>query len=732
MMRTIQSLCAVSLLACSAWAQESASVIDPQRRGPAYEIPFYTGTIMPTPQQAEYSDEFVPLSRVGVILPGAVPADDPRLTLLLERIARRGGSFRIVKGVGGDFDSFVVVGDAASHLCPEDAPDRPESYLIHPMEKDGKPVFVLKGGDKLGLLWAIAAFNQLVTVRGGRPVARWAVVRDFPDTPGKRAYTPMNEDETPAKAWFAVNLLRANVVVYRMVRKMRRGVGLGWGEAELRKWRDRLKGIGGLLNPLGIEWYDSLWPLTTTPETTIHTKSEQDFRLILEVANSLAEAGGNLCLLYDDIRFPMSPADKADFGSAREADVYFLNKLYSAVAAQHPDFRILFCPPFYWGPKSDVSGLYGESRDEYLAAIGKGLPEAVHVYWTGPKVKSSKESPEDMRWMTELIRRKPVFWQNGYGVIHGGVYYHYPTDPIPAWRDWYYEAFFDDLAFFTLNTAGASANMTLMDYMWNRKAYDPERSIAAAGAKLVGPDAYPVLVKACEALEALDRYGWTPNAAAARNVVDVKRKTAELLTRRDEALALRPEVFRTWTPLPYYAKLRELYLKRLLRHPDLKQLTHADELVKERAAKEAGADPNADVILTPTDFELKRPARHYGAGEARRFVVWVNGTRSGLSTMRAAFRLTGPAAAARELVIAGLDHDASAPCRIRILINDKAVFEGPNPFAKDKWTTHAFKAPADCFRAGENSLVITNLEESDNISGAPWFMLNYVVIRRTE
>jgi len=723
---------ALPFLAGSIAFGEGRFDIPPWRQNPAYDVPFYTGAILPTPQQAQYSNEFIPLGRVGIVLGKDVARDDPRLALLLERLTRCGSAFEFVQAMAGEFDSFIAVGDTAE-ASALNAPQRPESYLISSPVKGKTPLVVLKGSDRLGLLWAIASFNQLVTKRDGRPVARKASVLDYPDVAGKRAFTAMAERENPELTWFAANLLRPNVVVYRMTRQMRRYSARGWrDEKSLDDWKARVGKIAALLGPLGIEWYDSIQPITGHPETNIRSKSDEDFQTILRIANALAEAGGNLCLLYDDVRFPLSHDDKKDFGTAREADAFFLNKLYAAVTAKHPKFKILFCPPFYWGPASNIGDTYGEPRDEYLAAIGRRLPQGIHVYWTGPRVKSGKEDPEDVRWFTGLIQRKPVFWQNTFGVAHGGEYYNYPTDPIPAWRDWYYEGFFDDLAFHTVNTNELLANMTLVDCLWNRRAYDPERSIVEAGRKVIGPDAYPKLVALCKALEALDIYAWSLTAAAAKNVEDVKQKTAELLARRDEALAVRAEAINTWTWIPLYISLRERYLERLLKNPNLKHLTEADDLVKTLAAKETGANAQTDIILTPNDFRLQRSARYYGADAMRRFVVWINGAKTNVSTMQATFRLKEPPTSDFELVIAGLDHEAAAPCRIRILANGHKVFEGPNPFAKDKWTTHAFKVPGQFLKDNENSLVITNIEDSDNLAGAPWFMLSYAVVRKAK
>jgi hypothetical protein len=97
--------------------------------------------------------------------------------------------------------------------------------------------------------------------------------------------------------------------------------------------------------------------------------------------------------------------------------------------------------------------------------------------------------------------------------------------------------------------------------------------------------------------------------------------------------------------------------------------------------------------------------------------------------MEASFRLSHPPTGDFELVIAGLDHNARPPCRIRIQANGKTVFEGPNPLAVDRWTTHAFRVRGDYLHDLVNSLTLVNLEDSESMTGAPWFMLHYAVLR---
>ena len=180
---------------------------------------------------------------------------------------------------------------------------------------------------------------------------------------------------------------------------------------------------------------------------------------------------------------------------------------------------------------------YGESREDYLAALGKRLPSAIEVYWTGPKVKSNKITAEDMRWVTNLIGRKPVYWQNTGSTWHG-EYFTYATDPMIAWKDSYYEGFFDQLAFFTYNGDGPYECLTRHDAIWNRETYDPVASSVEAAKKLAGPAAYPQMVEMFKALEAMDDYGWvTPTALAAKNVEQVRKQTDELVKLFDTAPA---------------------------------------------------------------------------------------------------------------------------------------------------------------------------------------------------
>jgi len=718
-------------------------VVPAAEEAPEFNVPYYTGKICPTPQSAVYRDDLLRAKTVGLLLGANIAPDDARVALLTGRIERLGGVVEIVESQDAPCDLMALIGETEygkTLLKDLEPPKHPEGYLLHSVKGESKSTVILQGHDFHGLLWAITAFNQLTKVEAGMPVMRDATILDYPASPGVRTYTPFRDDESISQAWLGVNVLRANMIQYRQMRShykvASRREGTSWrtpiqDEATYNEWRTHIKKIGAFLNPLQIEWCDAMQPNSFTGhvDDQIRSKNEDDIELMIKVSMELAKAGGHLMILYDDFRFPAHPDDMRDFGSARKADMYLLEKIYTTVAAQYPDFKIMWCPPFYWGPGGDPSEAYGEDRDAYLRAIGERLPKGVDIFWTGPKVKSSTVTKEDVQWITERIGRKSIYWQNACGYYHGGIFGAYPGEPIPAWRDWFYEGFFNDVSYFTFNEADPYTTLTLNDAIWNPKAYDPEASAVDATKKLVGETAYPSLIEISEAIEAMDHYGFSsPTAAAARNIDKIKAETKHIVELCKAAPA---SVTGKWTKITSLKERRERYLRRLLASPDLKSLTEVSDIVRARAIKTLGGDPKqARVIFTPNDFRAGRRPSHYGwNGTERRYVLWINGARSDAPSMQASFQLPYSLTGHSELTLSALNHKSEKPCRIRISMNGNNVFEGANPFASDQWTTHSFQVKGAFLRDGvPNTLLIENLEDSDVMSGAPWFMVNFATV----
>ena len=724
-------------------AGEAGTGVPATRQGPEFDVPVFTGTIMPTPREVSYRDAFLSLART-VIVPGPEAGpEDPRVRLLVERIERYGGTVAIQAEPDPDADCILVVGRPpwARDFPRSELPAVAESFSVACPDQGAGNVVLLEGRDSLGLLWAVTAVNQLIGRKAGKPALRKADVRDYPDVPARQRGVGFGgvamvgskgDDHSTASAvnaaWFAVQFRFGVLFLDRVYMESSKQ---WWREGAVAGFKKGLDDMGRFLNPLGIEWYVRVHPVYGTPEQKIRSGSQEDFDSVFAIASAIAEAGGNLFLTYDDHRFPVNPADTKAFGTAREADVAFINRLYKALKAKHPSVKMCFCPPFYWGPLS--SPAYPEPRDAYLSAIGERLPKEIGVIWTGPRVKSTTIETADLDWITSILKRKPTYWQNGVGIGYGGYWWHYGTEPIPAFRDWYGELFFEGLDGYMRYANLPSDCISLIaqaDYLWNRKAYDPERSIRDAAGKVVGPEHVPMLAALTEALRVFDIYGMAVSPASVRDapVIAGKRVALETAWANLMASPAAPAV-RTWSKLESIVAIHRRFAQRVESTKELKGFEAAQLKIRQLAEQEAGYGEGAGFLLTPHDFLGGFPAKTYGHQCEPRLATWIYGARTRFGKMNATWPLPAPPEHDYELILSGQNHDAPDACRIRIRVNGHPVFEGPNPFVRGGWSRQTFPVEGQLLRDGRNTLTIENIEASDIVSGPPYFLLNYAVVR---
>lgn len=740
----------VVAMALIVWLGALAPAVDlPQPPEDVLRMPFYTGRILPTPQKVVYSDRFASLSNTGLLLGADIMPDDPRLNVLRTRLARYGGRVKPAASLSEDCSAFLCLGETEPGKGMA-APDKDEGYVIQWSRRNGKDVAILKAHDRRGLLWAIVSLNQLVTQQDGKAVVQMADVVDYPairnrgfvsgcmpldpppvaDWPRQRFASPLNE--------YIVHCKLSKVCFSTSLLADRRIPAHSW-KAELPEAAiEDLRQTGAYLTPLGIEWYAELQPLTwETPDLQVRSKNEDDFQAVFKKSCAVMDAGGYVALMYDDLRFDMSQEDVQDFGTAREADIYFINKLYDALKAKYTGrpVKILFCPPFYWGPGS--SHAYPESREEYLAAIGKRLPQDVGIFWTGSSVKTGPKTREATDWYTQLIRRKPFFFQNGVGAKHIH-YFHYVTDPLPEWRDWSYEGFYQDLDTYMLNVGlpGDCAKLaTLADYLWNPTAYVPVQAVEQAAKKLCGPESWAGLIELNEKLSYFDLYSGRATPAAARNLKEMEAKIKEVEAALARAQAAHPQAVAHWTSMPWYVSIQKNFIEEVRKNPQLSAFHRQAEDSKKIAQQEVPLIAATDTFLAATEFLGGASPTLYGyRGDEKRLVTWIYGARTGRSTMQAPFEVDPwPAAGDYQLIISGQDDESPKSCRIRVLVNDTQIFEGANAFTKSGagWSRRTFKIPGAALKRS-NTLIIKNIEDTDRASGPPFFLLNYAVLRRTK
>ncbi|MFW6039237.1 MAG: glycoside hydrolase family 20 zincin-like fold domain-containing protein, partial [bacterium] len=227
-------------------------------------MPYYTGQILPTPQEVTYADEFASLDDAALLLGESIDEDDARVNVLRHRVREMGGSLTLVSSLdeGEEYETIIAVGDVPAMESTPSVPDRPEGYIIAPQQQDnGRTVILLQGHDQQGLLWAVSSFNQLVTRKEQGAVVQLAEVYDYPASTAKRGYNSSRgwsvgqfEDE----AWYVVHF-KINAVNERRFRQ-RHTPGY-WRSHQPDDVYEAIERAGELLSPLGITWYDGYRPV---------------------------------------------------------------------------------------------------------------------------------------------------------------------------------------------------------------------------------------------------------------------------------------------------------------------------------------------------------------------------------------------------------------------------------------------------------------------------------------
>ena len=672
------------------------------------ELPFYTGAkAFPTPQQAVYKEEFVPLTSVKLVLGSGIKADDVRLALLKTKLTRFGVKFEdnapFAIGIGGEGE-------------PK-APEKPEGYALT-VTKDGA---VIHGHDAQGTLWGIVSLIQLVDLEQG-PKIRIADLLDWPVT-ARRGFMQLN--------W-------KDALEYTLFCKMNTAVSQGgpqlvtkdpsqpWTPLQKEICRGQCEEFAafGLQMYYGIVAYTMWWRLPLS--------SERTFDLHYAVCSEIAKARGHVYFPYDDNRFPLPQADLDKFGSAANMDAKYLTRLFQAVRKDQPGFHMVFCPPFYWGPDSPAA--YPEPREPYLKSLGEFLDPAIEVYWTGPRVKGYEKTKEQVDWFAGLIKRKPAVCQNGAGPHNLQTYI---TDETPGWKTWHYDGFFEnDIEWYVKNTglgSDAAQTATLADCLWNVKAYDPALSIRRGVAMLYGKEMFEILDPGNKAMAYLDKYrDWKVTPEAVTEISESEKRVAAAEAAWNKALAYNGS---SMANFPGHLGGAIQYSKRLIgaakKAPDFyKKYAQDIDDTRALAVQEVQLDAaKGDIFKSPVDFMGGRMI-NYANKCPKRFGTAIRGKRTATPIARTGFECDPfPPSGDYFLHLSAQDDDAEAPCKIRIAVNGKPIFEGPSPFVRYGWSQSKITIPFDSMKRN-NSLTIETSEDSANENGPPWFLINYAVIRK--
>ncbi len=146
-----------------------------------------------------------------------------------------------------------------------------------------------------------------------------------------------------------------------------------------------------------------------SPGLDIRYHESADWEHIQRRFSQMRELGcQGFALLFDDIPDRMEAEALARFGSLAGAQSAVANAVFRWLREQDPAASLLFCPTPYCGRM--VAHQHG--GEGYLAILGRELATEIDILWTGPEIISREITVAHIRELAELLRRKPVIWDN--------------------------------------------------------------------------------------------------------------------------------------------------------------------------------------------------------------------------------------------------------------------------------------------------------------------------------
>jgi hypothetical protein len=246
---------------------------------------------------------------------------------------------------------------------------------------------------------------------------------------------------------------------------------------------DQMQHLGALAAAAHENFVDLSFAIS--PGLSMTYSSEADFQTLAHKLESVGKLGiSNFALFLDDVPQDLvHPEDRERFKTLAQAHIQLINRLNDHLKSVSPKSRLTVCPTTYtneWG-----------NRD-YIRELGAGVHPEIPLDWTGTEVIPRAITTTQAEKWRGYIGRKPLVWDN------------YPTnDSNPWWlnldplrgRDAGLFAATEGLFSNPMYQAHATLIplQTVADYLWNPRAYDPEKSQMHALVSQYGQDAPSLL-----------------------------------------------------------------------------------------------------------------------------------------------------------------------------------------------------------------------------------------------
>lgn len=713
------------------------------------DFPYFTGDIYPTPQKAEYLDEFINIyspeknsATSCILISKDLKKDDARVLELVEKIQVLGGKIDIKTDDENtdNYSNIISIGKTKyRNKNKVEVPQRQEGYIISFIKEDGKEIAILDSYDEQGLYWSISSLCQLLTKSGNNVVLKKAKITDYPEYKVRCAGTRIHGGFIPF--FYTLSKELPKRYKYNTILPATGGYWahmLQTGDKKLADdyWRDsyadsafdKLKETAAYFNARKVDLIPQMSPHVCKKK--IQFSSVQDIDALQNFIRQVLKAGcSGVSVWLDDVGLPISEEDAKIFKNGGSAHAFLFRNIQEMMKKEYPGRKFNICPTLYMSnAQREVDRFkFNVVPSEYWNILREELAPEVTSLWNGPHVCSCRVTSEQANRMTRILDKKLLFCD--FGWCGANKLEHYRFDPIP-YESRFSPDFYDHVGGYMLPVWLSPEREIFYaqvgDFLWNPRAFNAERSLKKAIEKVIGPDFYPLAVKYRNAISKFDFTGFKATPAAIKETETLEANYKELEEIFDEIVKSKPD--------KNIVNALEIQMSDIRKF--LKTLKNTQTNMKEHETvlntciqKEIGNTPD-DIVLLSTQFFSA------GSGVLKdncepRYAAVVYGPEA-KSTMYIKFTLDDRDLDKSEkikMLICGQDDEEDEECKIAIILNGNCIFKGSSGFTRSGWSLKEFTIPASYLKRGENVFEIKNTTKSENQYGAPWFAVNYAVIR---
>ncbi|HLJ67176.1 MAG TPA: protein O-GlcNAcase [Chloroflexota bacterium] len=213
----------------------------------------------------------------------------------------------------------------------------------------------------------------------------------------------------------------------------------------------------------------------------INYESSEEFATVTEKLRGFFDRGcRSFGILFDDLTVGFAHEENCRvFPNVASAHADVANRVLDWARRLDPDCTLFVCPAEYHGRPP---------FSPYVGELGRTLDEAVHVFYTGPEIRSRAIRAQDVTAFAEVLGRPPVIWDN-YPVNDLQMKSHVHLGPLRG-RAAALHAVSRGFASNLMLQAEASkiALHTVAEYLHDPLSYDPDAAWRRALATVAGAE----------------------------------------------------------------------------------------------------------------------------------------------------------------------------------------------------------------------------------------------------